>query len=364
MNFVAYTFSDLGNELDIFTKSYTIEEFIVCPIEEIKNLKPKEERRCRFCGLDYSQTTFDNKPHIISELLGNKYLISDFECDKCNTFFGANYENDLANFLGMSRTFSGVKNKKDKIPIFNSPGYNLSARRTEFHGIKEGLIISLSKSAKGIFNIDSKEGRTEIKYPKQPYIPLKVYKALLKIALSILPEKYVLEYQYTFEYLKRSDNKYSEVAKIIHYELPYNHIVHNPVSFLFKKLKPESRIINHVFALYFQNHVFQFPIPFSKVDIDNNLYNGEPYSVPLCPPLLLSKPEFGAKYFRAIKDLSSNEKVREEEKITFSFDPNIMNDLKAYDSKTGEVTDKAFDPDEITEIYIAPYNSETLFYKS
>ncbi|PIQ21497.1 MAG: hypothetical protein COW65_08770 [Cytophagales bacterium CG18_big_fil_WC_8_21_14_2_50_42_9] len=363
MDIMLYTFPDLIDEFDIFFKSYEIEELVVCPVEEVNNLKPKEERICRFCGLNFSQTTFEGKPHIISELLGNKYLISDFECDNCNTFFGK-YENDLTAFLGMSRTFLGVKNKKDKVPEFNSPGYKLLARRTDFYGIKDGLQISVHKSAKGIFNIDSNLGKSEIKYLKQPYVPVKVYKALLKIALSIIPEKYVADYQYTFQYLKGINDKLSWVAKIIYYELPYNHLVAHPVCFLFKKLAPKNRSTNHIFALYFQNHVFEFPIPFCKTDIDNDLYNGRPCSIPLCPPILFSKPEFEAKYFRTIKDLSSSEKVREEETINFTFDPNVMNSLKAYDVKTGEVTDKGFNLDEIAEIYIAPYDSKALFPKN
>ena len=59
--------------------------------------------------------------------------------------------------------------------------------------------------------------------------------------------------------------------------------------------------------------------------------------------------------------MSSNEKVREEETITFTFDPTVLNDLKAYDTKTGKVTDKDFNPDEIAEIYIAPYDSKVSF---
>ena len=64
---------------------------------------------------------------------------------------------------------------------------------------------------------------------------------------------------------------------------------------------------------------------------------------------------------RDVIDLSSDEKIREEDSINFSFDPN---DLKAYDSATGEVADTAFNPDDITDIYIAPYNPNGSFPKS
>lgn len=64
--------------------------------------------------------------HIISELLGNHHLVSNFECDVCNSIFG-NYESDLANFLGITRTIQSVKGKKNKIPKFPSYDNQLKA---------------------------------------------------------------------------------------------------------------------------------------------------------------------------------------------------------------------------------------------
>jgi len=360
-----YTFPGLINEFDIFFNNYDIEELIVCPSEKITDLKPKEERICRFCGLNYSQTTFKKEAHIISAHLGNKYLVSDFECDKCNKFFGDNYEDDLAAFLGMSRTILGVKNRYNKIPTFKSPGKMLVARREEFYGIKEGIKVSREESTKGIFNIDAKFGKTEITYQKHPYTPIKVYKALLKIALSIIPEQYVADYRHAFEYLFKINDKPSDLAKVLHCELPYNHKVENPVCLLFKKLDSTKRTITHVFALYLQNYVFEFPIPFSEVDKNNDLYNGKPYSIPLCPPILFSEPESEATFFRTIIDLSSNESVRGEiETITFSMDTDRMDKLKAYNPTTGEITDAIFNPDDIIGIYFAPQDSKASFPKN
>jgi len=357
-----YTFSELDDELDIFFKTYEIEKLTVCPSEKITNLKPKEERVCRFCGLDYSQTTFKSKSHIISELLGNKYLISDFECDICNALFGK-HENDLAAFLGMSRTILGVKNRDNKIPTFKSPGNLLVARRSEFYGIKEGIKVSREESAKGIFNIDVNSGRTEIKYQKQPYTPIKVYKALLKIALSIIPEKYVADYRHAFKYLFSDNDKLSDLAKVLHCELPYDYKVENPICFLFRKSDSTNRVLTHVFALYFQNYVFEFPIPLYKIDLDNNLYDGK-FNFLLCPPLF-SEPVIESDFNEIIRDLSSNEKVvGEEEAIHFSFDPEVIKKLKAYNLSTGEVTDDALNKDDILGIYFAPQDSKASFPES
>ena len=54
----------------------------------LKKLKPKRERTCRFCGKAFGQTRFRENAHLIPDSIGNKDLFSDFECDHCNRFFG------------------------------------------------------------------------------------------------------------------------------------------------------------------------------------------------------------------------------------------------------------------------------------
>src|ERR1044072_8787003 len=91
-----------------------------------RNLKPKHERVCKFCGFSMPEVKFPDEAHLLSEMIGNKDLFSDFECKACNLKL-SNYENDLANFLGISRTILRV-NTKGGIPDFKSQGKKLIAR--------------------------------------------------------------------------------------------------------------------------------------------------------------------------------------------------------------------------------------------
>lgn len=64
----------------------------------------KEDRVCRFCKQKYPSVKFNSVAHTISEALGNKKLITNDECDECNSYFDKNIER----FYSLSRFFENV----------------------------------------------------------------------------------------------------------------------------------------------------------------------------------------------------------------------------------------------------------------
>lgn len=74
------------------------------------SLLPKERRVCRFCKGSYPNVTFKKNAHLLPEFLGNRTLLSDFECDVCNAYF-SKFENDFANRVAIGRTVHGIKGK-------------------------------------------------------------------------------------------------------------------------------------------------------------------------------------------------------------------------------------------------------------
>lgn len=99
-------------------------------------LKPKHERKCRFCGRSYPEAKFKSDAHLIPESLGNTMLFSDFECDHCNNYFGTTYDDHLANYVGLSRIMSFTKNK-GKIPAHVQAGKSISIRPDKLNFIKK-----------------------------------------------------------------------------------------------------------------------------------------------------------------------------------------------------------------------------------
>src|SRR6185312_11651297 len=71
----------------------------------------KNNRVCRYCKRNSTSTKFNSDAHIIPLMMGNKILLSFYECDECNNKF-AKYENELKNFGGIWHSFSRVKGRR------------------------------------------------------------------------------------------------------------------------------------------------------------------------------------------------------------------------------------------------------------
>lgn len=99
-----------------FEKNYNLERY---------NRKTRigQKGKCRFCFKSSAKTTFRKSAHLIPELLGNKYLLSNFECDKCNELFST-FEDSLASYLGAFRTLYGMKSRRRTPKFKDDKGFN------------------------------------------------------------------------------------------------------------------------------------------------------------------------------------------------------------------------------------------------
>ena len=280
-----YTFTGLHEALENYSKIYELEYVAFPPDESMKRtLKPRAERACRFCGLDNSATKFNKIPHVIPELLGNKYLISDFECDTCNAHFSSP-ENDLANFLGAARAFHNVQ-AKNKTLQFTSLGGQVVVKKEGFYGVENSTKIVRNSAENDSFTFNSETGACEIKYLKQPYTPLKVYKALLKIALSVMPERHMGDYAELLSLLLADEhNSLRRYATgLIVHGLPLPLISTLPRCHIDRRTDDNVKACTHVFSLYFQNIVFELPIPLHKRDVAEGTYEDSSFRWYTRPP--------------------------------------------------------------------------------
>ncbi|QPQ53854.1 hypothetical protein H3Z85_07970 [Chryseobacterium indologenes] len=296
----------------------------------IKSLQKKKisERICRFCGKKSDQTTFKSKPHIISRLFGNNSGISDYECDKCNNHFSV-YESDMANFLGLNRSINALG--KQTPPTFKSYDGNIVAKKSNFKGL-EGLEIESNKQDK-IQKIDN--GIIEFNIVHNPYIPINIFKCLMKIALTIIPDNEVPKYKLCFDFLMKNKNEqyFTQHAKQIHRGLSGLNVP-IPYTLLFKKRNIGSKLPSHWIKLYYQDSYIQFYLPYYKDD--KVLVQGEELTYPLCPPLIFTdtQPEGVAKNYERL-DLSSNETTKgKTTKLNLIFDENLRDNCDTFDSDT------------------------------
>jgi hypothetical protein len=145
-------------------------------------LRGYTSRSCLFCGRSYPEAPFKTLAHLAPQLIGNSNLYSDFECDDCNKVF-SELEGDLAAFLGVSRSIVGVGKDKKTVGF---KGRRLTAKSRSFMG-EYILIVSPEE-------IETVGGTSTLKYTKNPFSPIAVYRAMLKVSLSLLGPEHVTNY--------------------------------------------------------------------------------------------------------------------------------------------------------------------------
>lgn len=333
-----------------FFNEYDFEKVITCPNERIRNLKQKSHRVCRFCNLKYGDVSFKKDAHIISNFLGNKHLVSDFECDSCNNIFSS-YESHLANFIGPIRAFKKFFGEKEN-KKFKSLDTKSVTENITFLGLQDCVSVSRENIDDPIFEFDREAGKASIKLKKQPYSPLLVYKSILKIALSCLNQEDVKNYQFAFKYLLSDsfDEKVKGIQHLLVYTLPPDTGYEKPFACLFKKKLVNSEICTHVFALSFMNQVYQIVLPLHKNDF--GFYNKE-------VNLLYSPPCFACKEIansihidERFVDLSSPALVKADfERLKIQYDKDDYTNLGVLDLEKKEIgKGTEFNPNAIAKI--------------
>lgn len=305
--------TEYAQELEVFSDIYEQESIHIFVGKSNEILSAKKNRICRFCGERVPEVKFKHDAHFIPEFLGNKEYLSDFECDTCNHKFGI-YENEFANFLGLSRTLSMCKGKK-KIPTFRSPDKNLTVREKEDGNLDFDEVISNLNIEK-----DFEKGTMMIKTGRHPYCSISVFKSLVKIGLSLMPEECIHRYSGTIEYLFDDNSKTYDNSLIFMLQYiipgPFNKF---PIAFSYKR-KPDINdelIPIRTFVIMFHNRMIQFFLPFSDNEETLNQANAQVQTA-ILPPLIdqdwydkYGKPHMNIinlNYYEKIRD--NNEQIR------------------------------------------------------
>ncbi|QEC69651.1 HNH endonuclease [Panacibacter ginsenosidivorans] len=351
-----YTSPEYDDHAVSFFDKYDIQSFIFCPEEKQKMIIPPKERLCRFCKRKYPAVTFRNDAHIIPEALGNRYLTSEFECDECNQKFGK-LDDQLIKFIGVSRSLNGTKaKKKTKIPKYPSADKKVLVQNKEFYSDKDALNIELTQHGNGSFIYDETNSLYKINFLKNPYMPLLVFQSLLKMAICVMNEKEIEDYEHAIEFLHVKKDLIRELSGLLlsGYLLPLTFGHEYPLIFLFKKKNFEDNIPTHVFVLHAKNIMLEIKIPLNKNDKFN--YTKEAIKVKDCPPLFFKPYELHKtpfKYFR--RDLSSTIVVKNDSEIlVVEMQKGELNNFVAFNPTTNSIEkQKSFNPNEIKGIWLS-----------
>ncbi|KQN96979.1 HNH endonuclease [Paenibacillus sp. Leaf72] len=290
-------------------------EWITVPLnwENQVILGPKENRICRFCGLGKPMTSFKKNAHAISEMLGNKKLLTNYECDKCNEKF-SQLENDLGNFTLFWRSVSSIPGKRGK------PKYKKDIVVAADNGILQ--IGDLLTDPAAEYNTDD---RTII-LPgiRGPYVPMAVYKAFVKMALTVMPEDEIIHFKDTISWILEEEHVPKQITlyALIRHTPGFNVFHHITYQLFFRKQDVDSKLPYCIFAIFFSSLMVQIVIPYSEKDKQFNLHleQGGSVDIPCLPGTYDGIHPLGASSVD-VKNLSGTEQVRgETEYITISYE--------------------------------------------
>lgn len=281
-------------------------------------LGDKENKKCRFCKEKEPNVTFSKVAHVIPEFMGNHNLLSYFECDDCNSMF-SQYEDSLANFLGITRTISQIKGKKNKVPKYKDPRTGLEMT------ISDTGMQMTSIEGTDVFDLDKENKSLTLKTKRPGYIPIRIPKAFIKIGFSMLREEELEDFEYTRKFLQDTEKeerfKDFNLLRVFGYFIPGPPKFNKPFIQLYQRKESTNgeNIPKYQLILYYANYQFQMTLPFGKPD---EYLQGQKVDLPIAPLLIDNSHlvEFGEEKFLNLNLTSSEKKSGEEHNITFSFD--------------------------------------------
>ena len=165
---------------------------------------------CRFCGKNKSETSFRSEAHVFPQFVGNKKLLSYYECDSCNKFFSEGIENSFANYFLPFNNFFRVSGSS------YVPTYKFDDVRVEACS-KSDTISTIQKSINSNFLQPSKNGELMFSYERHNYIPIAVFKCFVKMALAIMPSSELYEFENTVRWIMDNNhvNFYEDARRLI-----------------------------------------------------------------------------------------------------------------------------------------------------
>jgi hypothetical protein len=291
-----------------------------------KNGKSSEPRKCRFCNcIEGGEHSFKKVAHAIPELLGNKKIFTQNECDRCNNISGSTYETALGNYLSVLRALLRIPGKKSQYKYKNNNDNLIN--EIKFRK-EEKLEITSTIGSDGV---EINEDKREVKFnlPRYSYVPFEVYQSFMKIFLSVLPKQYLEDANFVkiilnFNELYKYSNQESNILRkvILEQAKAIALFVPGPALselIILKKKNDSFEAPDFIFIIRIFNKAFQFCIQKlsnkSRTVEVPSFFNVFVNDWIECSKI--NKDEVGLPK-QWIENFSSLEKCTHSEKITFS----------------------------------------------
>lgn len=293
--------------------------------EEKVFLGERESKICRFCGLSEPEVHFRNIAHAIPEFIGNKRLFSYYECDECNDKFSMSLEDHLANYIAPWRTLMTIRGKKGIPTLKNEQdGWRIEGSLGELRiAHREDNPIIQQDAANKSIAITGHRGR---------YIPRAVFKCLVKMAISIMPDDELSNFTHAIEWINNVDfdNDKANMSKLLAvfgfipspYQLPI-------INILFRR-KPEydNTVPYMQYVVMFYNLMFQIPMPLCEHD---RTLDGKTITIIKFPLPFIE--EYGEPKYDIIDFTSSEIVTNDSINISFNYSDTILKESTHFESE-------------------------------
>lgn len=220
----------------------------------------KTKRVCRFC-FNSGAYNFAHVSHAIQEGLGNHLLFANEECDHCNSLFSNSVEIQLFRFLETNRTLSQVRGKGKS--TFHQEGLNF-----HIHPDKSTRIPTVYVKQEHVYNVDynGKVTGEIMLYHKDPITYQGIYKALVKIAVDMIPDDKIKFFRKTGQWV-HGDFIADKLPQFCYGEHTY--FFKQPVlELFFKKKESQANAPYCTAVLYIHESVFIYIVPYNDIDGD------------------------------------------------------------------------------------------------
>jgi len=253
--------TELARRMKYFMDNYDCAYTYVHNVGETQAIVDYQDKVCRFCGKRYPEVKFRKKAHAISELVGNKEFVLRNECDECNIFFGHKLEDDFGKYLGLGRTLSQIFGKE------GIPSYKDRSGSWRIDWTNKGLVIQMKPDCTGV---EQHEDYMIFHAVRDTYSPIAVYKALVKMALSLLPYEKMPFFLDTVAWLKEESHLVSKYnmdnyAYMIERFVPGPRPLELRASGFIRKFDSYA-VPYYQFLLEFGNYSYQIMVPCKTKD--------------------------------------------------------------------------------------------------
>ena len=275
-----------------------------------------QNKTCRFCGKGENEVSFKKTAHVFPESIGNSVLVSNYECDSCNQYFGNTIENEYANFFSLYHSIMQIYGKKG-IP---KCGFKVPCLKRTDECVDHCIEISFSSDMSYISKckevdaqyINCTNDSITISKPVGKCCLIAVYKAIVKMAITVIPAKELPSFTDTIKWILEPEhlNIYNDKKLLVRYKMiPGFNVTKYPNYCLFRRKRTFSDKPYMLFNLTYGCFSLFIEIPRISDDYKNLGFKSMPF-----PPIPFYTSTEG------IWDLSEKVEAKDaKNSITLSF---------------------------------------------